>query len=69
MRCVYLTGNYLKSCSACREVYVPGPFVMEEYCAVKRHSRCPFYRQRTFNGSQAVKSGIQESQARSRPSV
>ncbi len=46
MNCLYLAGNYFKSCSVSREAYVPSAFEMEEYCTSSRHSLCPFYAKR-----------------------
>lgn len=43
MHCPYLTGNYLKSCTVSREVYVPSAFETEEYCTTSRYTMCPFY--------------------------
>lgn len=43
MKCPFLKGNYLASCKADKEVYVPSPFELEEYCKASRHVICPFY--------------------------
>ena len=47
MNCPYLWGVYLHSCSATRNVYVPGALEYKNYCApqnASRFSRCPNYR-------------------------
>jgi hypothetical protein len=47
MICPYLWGVYLHSCSAARNVYVPGSLELKHYCAPEndnRFSRCPNYR-------------------------
>lgn len=46
LRCPYLTGKYLISCSVSREPYVPSAFEIQEYCISGRHSMCPFYGRR-----------------------
>ena len=43
MYCSYLKGNYVVSCRATKEVYVPSGFELEEYCRSIRHKVCPFY--------------------------
>jgi hypothetical protein len=43
MKCPFMTGIYLSSCSANKEVYVPSRFELEEYCRDSRHRMCPFY--------------------------
>jgi hypothetical protein len=46
MPCPFLTGNYLKSCTVSREVYVPSIFETGEYCTTKRYTMCPSYGKR-----------------------
>jgi len=46
MPCPFLTGNYLKSCTVSREVYVPSTFEAGEYCTTKQYTMCPFYGKR-----------------------
>ncbi len=36
MRCPCLTGNYMLSCTARREVYIPTSFEYSEYCNSER---------------------------------
>lgn len=51
MKCPYMTGNYMYSCSARREVYVPSTFEFSEYCANERHESykaCSFYLETNF---------------------
>lgn len=43
MKCPYLTGNYMFSCTAAKAVYVPSIFELDEYCKESRHTMCPFY--------------------------
>ncbi len=43
MRCPLLTGKYMLSCSALKEVYVPSAFELEEYCKKPLYTMCPFY--------------------------
>ena len=43
MRCPMLTGKYMLSCTALKEVYVPSIFEFEEYCKKPLHTMCPFY--------------------------
>jgi hypothetical protein len=43
MRCVFLVGNYMQSCNATREAYVPSIFEQNEYCTSGRYKFCPHY--------------------------
>jgi hypothetical protein len=43
MKCLFLKGRYMLSCSARREVYVPSIFELGEYCKSTRYKVCPFY--------------------------
>jgi len=43
MKCPFLKGRYMFSCSARREVYVPSTFELGEYCRSTRCRVCPFY--------------------------
>ena len=43
MHCPMLTGKYMLSCTARKEVYVPSIFEFEEYCKAPLHTMCPFY--------------------------
>jgi hypothetical protein len=43
MKCLFLKGRYMFSCSARREVYVPSTFELGEYCKSTRYKVCPFY--------------------------
>ena len=43
MKCLFLKGRYMLSCSARREVYVPSIFELGEYCKCSRYKVCPFY--------------------------
>ena len=43
MKCLFLKGRYMFSCSARREVYVPSIFELGEYCKSTRYKICPFY--------------------------
>ena len=43
MKCIFLIGNYMQSCSASREVYVPSLFEFDEYCTSGRYKFCPLY--------------------------
>ncbi len=45
MSCRHLTGNYMLSCTARREVYVPSGFEFDEYCKSSRYKLCPLYDQ------------------------
>lgn len=42
-RCTFLEGNYLLSCKANKEVYVPSIFEFREYCTSKQYKMCPFF--------------------------
>ena len=41
--CPYLTGNYILSCKADLQVYIPSVYELEEYCKSVRHTLCPSY--------------------------
>jgi hypothetical protein len=43
MKCPFMTGIYLSSCRANKEVDVPSRFELEEYCRDSRHRMCPYY--------------------------
>ena len=43
MQCPFITGKYMFSCKALKEVYVPSEFELGEYCRQSRHKICPFY--------------------------
>jgi hypothetical protein len=43
MKCLFLSGKYMLSCKALREVYVPSSFEIDEYCKSIQHRMCPFY--------------------------
>ncbi len=43
MKCPMLTGKYMFSCKALKEVYIPSIFELEEYCRKSLHTMCPFY--------------------------
>ncbi len=43
MKCPFLTGRYMYTCTANSEAYIPSQFELEEYCRGKRHTMCPFY--------------------------
>ena len=44
MKCRFLTGRYMLSCTAIRIGYVPSRFELDEYCTSRRHTMCPFFR-------------------------
>ncbi len=43
MECPFLTGKFMFSCAAKKEVYVPSTFEIDEYCKNDRHKICPHY--------------------------
>ncbi len=46
MKCPYMTGTYMFSCVARREVYIPSAFEFSEYCGSDRSEGfkvCPLY--------------------------
>jgi hypothetical protein len=43
MGCPFLTGNYMLSCSAYGDVYVPSNYELKEYCRHGAHTSCPLY--------------------------
>ena len=46
MKCPYLTGNYMFSCAARSEVYIPSSFEFSEYCHSERREGfkvCSYY--------------------------
>ena len=43
MKCPFVKGTYMYSCSASRDVYVPSEFELNEYCKSTRYKICPFY--------------------------
>lgn len=53
MRCPFLTGKYMLSCTANKEVYIPSFLELKEYCRSGRHKMCPFY-SRIENEGQVV---------------
>ncbi len=55
MRCTFLMGNYLLSCNADKEIYVPSIFEFREYCRSMRYKICPFYLNATHMDKRQVK--------------
>ena len=46
MKCPYLAGNYMFSCIARREVYIPSTIEFAEYCNSEQHGGfkvCSYY--------------------------
>ncbi len=43
MECPFLTGKFMFSCTAKKEVYVPSAFEIDEYCKTDRYKICPHY--------------------------
>lgn len=43
MKCPFLTGKYMFSCSARKEGYVPSARELEEFCTKSLHSMCPLF--------------------------
>ncbi len=42
MKCAYLSGKFVLSCTAEKGfLYVPSLFELEEYCRTARSARCP----------------------------
>lgn len=54
MKCPFLAGKYMYSCSASKEVYVPSVFELEEYCKNTRFKLCPFYYSRIAADERSV---------------
>jgi len=49
MKCPFITGKYILSCTANEkaEVYIPSLFELKEYCETNHHTRCPLKNQNT----------------------
>ncbi len=45
MKCPFLKGDYVSSCKAIEEIYIPSQFEINEYCRSKNYNVCPLYRQ------------------------
>jgi len=43
MKCPFLSGKYMSSCTAQKEGYVPSAFELEEYCVQVLYPSCPVY--------------------------
>lgn len=43
MKCDYLSGEYVLSCTADRGVYIPSLFELEEYCRTTKSTLCPLH--------------------------
>lgn len=56
MKCPFLVGKYMYSCSASKEVYAPSAFEMEEYCKNTGFKLCPFYYMRIASDARIVTS-------------
>jgi hypothetical protein len=48
MSCPHLREEYLKSCFAAPEVYVPSMFQLDQYCTSEWYWICPLFRQRCY---------------------
>ena len=55
MRCPFLRGKYMLSCTANREVYIPSLFELDEYCKNGRHKMCPYYNRIENEGQVVIK--------------
>jgi|GEM_PF-7066519 len=42
-KCPYLVEKKIGFCGVGREMYIPSPFQLYEYCRDDSHSKCPFY--------------------------
>ncbi len=64
MKCPFVKGTYMLSCSASRDVYVPSDFELNEYCQSIRYSICPFYCKAASDGKfHFPKAGVQHPHA------
>ncbi len=43
MKCGFFKGNFMMTCKAGVNVYVPSAFEIKEYCGSIRHKVCPLY--------------------------
>ncbi len=50
MKCLFLKGNYMISCTAVKEGYIPTMSELEEYCRQTTHKTCPLYRKAEGEG-------------------
>ncbi len=50
MKCPYLQGQYLQSCKASKEVYIPSQFEFAEFCTHSGHKICPHYFRSEYAG-------------------
>ena len=55
MACPYITGEYLQSCIAAPDVYVPSAFQLEEYCTGSWYTLCPLFRQRRYREGKPIR--------------
>jgi hypothetical protein len=49
LNCPYFVGNYMKSCTALRDTYVPSRSERESFCTVPMYTLCSNYQQRRFS--------------------
>ena len=49
--CPYFIGNYMKSCAALRDTYVPSGTERVSFCTVPWHTLCNYYQQRQYSGT------------------
>ncbi len=50
MKCLFLKGNYMISCTAVKEGYIPTMSELEEWCRQSTHKTCPLYRKAESEG-------------------
>ncbi len=65
MKCPYMTGTYMFSCVARKDVYIPSFFEFSEYCSSVRYERfkvCPFYMERQIGSPVRPAAGGRQSQ-------
>ncbi|MBS1125931.1 MAG: hypothetical protein H6Q98_869 [Nitrospirae bacterium] len=49
--CPYFIGNYMKSCTALRDTYIPSGAERASFCSVPWHTLCNNYQQRQYSGT------------------
>ncbi len=56
MKCPYLKGKYMITCTSVKEGYIPSIFELEEFCRHAKHTLCPLYRTAREEGKAVITS-------------
>ena len=50
MKCNFLTGNQVLTCTGHTRLFVPSLFELEKYCRSTEHDQCPLFKKQSGSG-------------------